>query len=77
LDKKVELEINDEARAWLAKHGHDPQMGARPMSRLIQDTLKKPLADAILFGELQKGGKAHVVLIDGEIKIEYPSTIDA
>jgi len=44
---------------------------------LIQDTLKKPLADAILFGELQKGGKAHVILADGEIKIEYPSTIDA
>jgi len=77
LDKKVELEVSDEARQWLAKHGHDPQMGARPMSRLIQDTLKKTLADAILFGELQKGGKAHVILADGEIKIEYPSTVDA
>jgi len=77
LDKKVELEVSDEARQWLAKHGHDPQMGARPMSRLIQDTLKKTLADAILFGELQKGGKARVILVDGEIKIEYPSTIDA
>ncbi len=77
LDKKVELEVSDEARQWLAKHGHDPQMGARPMSRLIQDTLKKTLADAILFGELQKGGKAHVILADGEIKIEYPATVDA
>ncbi|MDQ6967708.1 MAG: ATP-dependent Clp protease ATP-binding subunit ClpA [Mariprofundaceae bacterium] len=77
LDKKVELEVSDEARAWLAEHGHDPQMGARPMSRLIQDILKKSLADAILFGELQKGGKAHVILEDGEIKIEYPSTVDA
>jgi len=77
LDKKVELEVTKEARAWLANHGHDPQMGARPMSRLIQDTLKKALADAILFGELQKGGKAIVVLEDDEIKIEYPSTVDA
>ncbi len=77
LDKKVELEVSDEARQWLAKHGHDPQMGARPMSRLIQDTLKKALADAILFGALQKGGKAHVILVDGEIKIEYPATINA
>ena len=77
LDKKVELEVSDEARAWLAKHGHDAQMGARPMARLIQNTLKKSLADAILFGDLQKGGKAHVILADGEIKIEYPSTIDA
>jgi len=77
LDKKVELEISDEARSWLAEHGHDAQMGARPMARLIQDTLKKSLADAILFGDLQKGGKAHVILADGEIKIEYPSTIDA
>jgi len=77
LDKKVELEISDEARSWLAEHGHDTQMGARPMARLIQDTLKKSLADAILFGDLQKGGKAHVILVDGEIKIEYPSSIDA
>jgi len=77
LDKKVELEISDEARSWLAEHGHDAQMGARPMARLIQDTLKKSLADAILFGDLQKGGKAHVILVDGEIKIEYPSSIDA
>jgi len=77
LDKKVELEVSDEARAWLAKHGHDPLMGARPMSRLIQDTLKKVLADAILFGELQKGGKAVVGLVDDKINVEYPSTVDA
>jgi len=77
LDKKVELEVSDEARSWLAEHGHDPQMGARPMSRLIQDSLKKPLADAILFGDLQKGGKACVLLDGDNIKIEYPSTIEA
>jgi len=75
LDKKVELEVSNDVRQWLAEHGHDPLMGARPMARLIQDALKKPLADAILFGELQKGGKASVVLIDGEIHIEYPSMI--
>ncbi|PCI43295.1 MAG: ATP-dependent Clp protease ATP-binding subunit ClpA, partial [Proteobacteria bacterium] len=77
LEKKVELEVCDAARIWLAKHGHDVQMGARPMSRLIQNEIKKPLADAILFGALQKGGKALVVLEDDKIKIEYPSTVDA
>jgi len=77
LEKKVELEISDAARSWLAKHGHDVLMGARPMSRLIQDKIKKPLADAILFGALQKGGKAVITLEDDEIHIEYPSTVHA
>lgn len=77
LEKKVELEVCDAARIWLAKHGHDVQMGARPMSRLIQNEIKKPLADAILFGALQKGGKALIALEDDKIKIEYPSSVDA
>ncbi|MDX8396764.1 MAG: ATP-dependent Clp protease ATP-binding subunit ClpA [Mariprofundaceae bacterium] len=77
VDKKVELEVSDKARSWLAQHGHDEQMGARPMSRLIQDKLKKILADAILFGDLQKGGKAFVDLKDDEIHISYPSTVAA
>ena len=77
LEKKVELEINDAARSWLAKHGHDALMGARPMSRLIQDKIKKPLADAILFGALQKGGKAVITLLDEDIHIEYPSIVHA
>ncbi len=58
--KKVMLEVTASAKAWLATHGYDPLMGARPMARLIQEHIKKPLADAILFGDLQKGGVAVV-----------------
>jgi len=72
LEKKVELTVSTEAKAWLAERGHDPQMGARPMARLIQDRLKKPLADAILFGSLQRGGEVHVDLQNGEITLTYP-----
>ncbi len=58
--KHVILEIDAEARAWLAKNGYDPKMGARPMARLIQEQLKKPLAEELLFGKLSKGG--HVLV---------------
>lgn len=75
LEKKVELSVSDEAKAWLARHGHDPLMGARPMARLIQEKVKKPLANAILFGDLQKGGEAVVELKDGEISLSVPATI--
>jgi ATP-dependent Clp protease ATP-binding subunit ClpA len=59
-EKGVALEVATEAREWLADKGYDPAFGARPMARLIEDRLKKPLADAILFGKLQKGGKARI-----------------
>ena len=75
--KRVELEVNQKAREWLAKHGYDPQMGARPMARLIQEHLKKPLADAILFGDLQKGGTAMIECNDSGIVIRYPETAPA
>ncbi len=55
-DKHVTLEVSNEARGWLAIHGYDVKMGARPMARLIQDKLKKPLAESILFGDLSNGG---------------------
>ena len=59
-DKQVQLEVSAEARQWLADKGYDPAMGARPMARVIQEHIKKPLADAILFGELAgQGGVAH------------------
>ncbi|MDQ6994419.1 MAG: ATP-dependent Clp protease ATP-binding subunit ClpA, partial [Mariprofundaceae bacterium] len=76
-DKKVELDVSDEAKAWLATHGYDEHMGARPMGRLIQNKIKKSLADAILFGDLQKGGVAHVVVVDDDIAIEFLSTVEA
>ncbi|MDX8387830.1 MAG: ATP-dependent Clp protease ATP-binding subunit ClpA [Ghiorsea sp.] len=59
-EKKVELDVSTAARKWLAKEGYDPQMGARPMERLIREQIKKALADQILFGDLQKGGVATV-----------------
>jgi ATP-dependent Clp protease ATP-binding subunit ClpA len=59
-DKHVTLEVDEHARAWLAKHGYDPVMGARPMARLIQERIKRPLADALLFGELVNGGIARI-----------------
>ncbi len=56
-EKNVELELLPAARKWLAEHGFSPQFGARPMARLLQSALKKPLAERILFGDLEKGGK--------------------
>ncbi len=69
-DRKVELEVSEEAMNWLARNGYNPQFGARPMSRLIQQELKKSLADAVLFGGLQNGGKAVIGIADDKIKVE-------
>ncbi|ROQ20457.1 MULTISPECIES: ATP-dependent Clp protease ATP-binding subunit ClpA [Marinimicrobium] len=63
-DKKVTLEVTDEARQWLAEHGYDEKMGARPMARLIQEKVKKPLAEAVLFGELAENGGSVYVGVD-------------
>jgi ATP-dependent Clp protease ATP-binding subunit ClpA len=60
VEKKVTIELTEGARQWLAKEGYDPKFGARPMRRLIEREIKKPLVDAILFGELQNGGVARV-----------------
>ncbi|GAA5143943.1 ATP-dependent Clp protease ATP-binding subunit ClpA [Thalassotalea piscium] len=59
-DKGVSLELSKDAKKWLATHGYDKSMGARPMARLIQEQLKKPLANELLFGELKNGGVAKV-----------------
>ena len=58
--KNVHIEFDDAARAWLARHGYDEAMGARPMARLIQDQIKRPLAEELLFGKLSKGGQIRV-----------------
>ena len=72
LDKKqVSLEVDNKARAWLAESGYDKTMGARPMGRLIQDKLKKPLANEILFGGLQDGGNVSVCLNTAGNNIEF------
>ncbi|MBS0589529.1 MAG: ATP-dependent Clp protease ATP-binding subunit ClpA [Proteobacteria bacterium] len=60
LEKHVTLTVDSEARQWLAEHGFDKQMGARPMARVIQENIKRPLADELLFGKLADGGKVHL-----------------
>ena len=69
-EKKVELDVTPAARKWLAKQGYDPQMGARPMERLIREQIKKALADHILFGDLQKGGIAFVDVDDDALVVQ-------
>ncbi|MDG2526849.1 ATP-dependent Clp protease ATP-binding subunit ClpA [Stenotrophomonas sp. HITSZ_GD] len=69
-EKHVSLATTPTARDWLAQHGFDPLMGARPMSRVIQDKIKRPLADELLFGKLVNGGKVSIDVKDGELVVE-------
>ncbi len=61
-DRRVHIELDDLARAWLAEKGYDPLYGARPLARIIQEHIKRPLADELLFGRLAKGGKVQVTI---------------
>jgi ATP-dependent Clp protease ATP-binding subunit ClpA len=71
-DKKVEVTFSDALKAYLGKKGFDPLMGARPMARLIQDTIRKALADELLFGKLANGGTVHVDIDDNnEVKLIF------
>ncbi len=72
-DRNVVIELTDAARQWLADKGYDPLFGARPLARVIQEHLKKPLADELLFGRLAKGGVAQVDIADGEPVFTYPA----
>jgi ATP-dependent Clp protease ATP-binding subunit ClpA len=65
-DRDVTIELSDEASKWLIAHGYDQQMGARPMARVIQEHIKKPLADEVLFGKLKAGGHVKVILAKDE-----------
>jgi len=65
-DRDVTIELSEPAKAWLIEHGYDEQMGARPMARIIQEHIKKPLADEVLFGQLKGGGHVRVVLVKDE-----------
>ena len=72
--KGVQLHIDEDARAWIAQRGYDPKMGARPMARIIQEFIKRPLAEELLFGSLEHGGHAFVsVGEDGALKVESRS----
>ncbi|MFN4287023.1 MAG: ATP-dependent Clp protease ATP-binding subunit ClpA [Brevundimonas sp.] len=69
-DRNITIELSDEAADWLAKNGFDELYGARPLARVIQDSIKKPLADDILFGRLVRGGHVRVILSDGKIAFD-------
>jgi ATP-dependent Clp protease ATP-binding subunit ClpA len=72
-DRNVTIEIDEAARKWLAERGYDPMMGARPMARLIQDRVKKALAEELLFGRLERGGHVRVSAREGELVFDIES----
>ncbi|MFT7223507.1 MAG: ATP-dependent Clp protease ATP-binding subunit ClpA [Cellvibrionaceae bacterium] len=76
-EKQVVLNVDEEARNWLAESGYDEKMGARPMARLIQEKLKKPLAEMVLFGELDKGGSVSVSVTDDDIVLTVEKQLEA
>jgi ATP-dependent Clp protease ATP-binding subunit ClpA len=69
-DRGVTLELADDAADWLAKNGFDELYGARPLARVIQEHIKMPLADEILFGKLVRGGHVKIKLVDGKIAFD-------
>jgi ATP-dependent Clp protease ATP-binding subunit ClpA len=75
-DRNVTIELTDAAADWLAKNGFDELYGARPLGRVIQEHIKKPLADDILFGRLVRGGHVKIILKDSKIDFEIESTPD-
>jgi len=75
LEKRVEVNATDEAVAYLVKKGFDPKMGARPLQRIIDDEIKKPLSRMILFGDLQDGGRVEVTVKDDKLDIAYKKPI--
>ena len=76
-EKKVFLDVDESARLWLAQNGYDPKMGARPMERVIQDKVKKPLAEAVLFGELAKSGGTVKITVDENDKLVIETSAEA
>ncbi len=77
-EKRVTLEVDDDAREWLAREGYDEKMGARPMQRLIQEKIKRPLAEDLLFGDLANGGGVVRVTVDaGDLSVEVEAPVEA
>jgi ATP-dependent Clp protease ATP-binding subunit ClpA len=70
-DRGVTIELTDAARQWLGRKGYDPTMGARPLSRMIQEHVKKPLAEELLFGRLTKGGAVKIGVTGDKLDFEY------
>ena len=69
-DRQVEITLDDGARDWLAVRGYDSAYGARPLARVVQEHIKKPLADALLFGDLTQGGTVSITVHDGDLVLE-------
>ena len=74
--KGVSMEISDTAKEWLSRKGYDKTMGARPMARVIQDNLKKPLANELLFGQLINGGSVRVDLVKDNLEFYFSSEVE-
>ena len=70
-ERGISMEVDSSARAWLAEYGYDEKMGARPMARVIQEHIKQPMAEEILFGKLSKGGRIRVFSDKDVIQFEY------
>ena len=70
-EKNVYLEVSDNLVSWFIEHGYDPKMGARPLGRLIDQELRRPLANEVLFGKLEKGGKVLADLVENEVKFTF------
>ena len=77
IEKGISLDMTDEAKAWLAEKGYDPQFGARPLRRVIQDNVEDKLSDAILNGNLNPGDTAEVGIAEGEIVVKCESPLKA
>jgi ATP-dependent Clp protease ATP-binding subunit ClpA len=75
--KRVTLDVDAEARLWLAEKGCDPKVGARPMARVIQEHIKKPLAEQLLFGELAQGGHVRISAVGGALNVEVETAEEA
>ena len=73
-DRNVTIELTKPARAKLAELGYDPAMGARPLGRVIQDKIKKPLSNELLFGELVDGGLVSIDWKDGDFIFDFPKS---
>ena len=70
-ERQINIELSAEASEWLAKEGYDQQMGARPLARVIQEHIKKPLAEEVLFGKLTKGGTVRILMKEGKMAFTY------
>jgi ATP-dependent Clp protease ATP-binding subunit ClpA len=72
--KGVQISLDDAARAWIAEKGYDPKMGARPMARIIQEHIKRPLAEELLFGRLANGGTVRISVSKDGSKLDLDCT---